>query len=85
MLIVLTLSFSDPCYLTLFHRWCSPANRCEYIGFYTLEFKTLHWVFSGHIGDLKTVSLTLRKSRWRAEIVAKDSLAAHRRTPTVSR
>ena len=36
-------------------------------------------IFSGHIGDLKTVLLTLRKSRWRAEIVAKDSLAAHRR------
>ena len=73
---------------TLFHSSGSGVTRCEYLGFYTLEFKTLRWVFSRHIGDLKTVSLTLRKSRWRAEIVAKDSLAAHtagHRRATVSR
>ena len=71
--------------LTLFHIRGSPTTQREYLEFYTWGFKKSRQIFSIRCVELKSGSFVPVVNLWRPPQIAKDSLAAHRRTPTVSR
>ena len=59
-----------------------PRDRwCEYLRNSTLEIKTLHWIFSRHHVDHKTVPVTHGKTLWRSKRLCKVGPRAPHRGP----